>query len=307
MLSVSTELKESLQRLNNTLHNLYPFEQLSKLELRERLQEYGQFLTLSKLSTTDVACWFEGGQLVGIDGSTNSIQGKGVRRIQLFQALAKSTTGQEEWLADLETSLVPRAEDFRTSVSLMPLLELTLARRVLELWSPKLLLMDGSLLYFFQEDEPQCEELRELFLAADGSIVGVGEEMATDALARKVCPEGTMFTDADLLCGLLDEGEAFLWGEDFYKSYGLWRAAARFTSSPEPVVVDGFLGEEVPELLSIIYALTPKDGRGIPLWLDIVDQKVRITNVVAEGLIDSLIDVGLRRRLLMTKRSERII
>jgi hypothetical protein len=57
----------------------------------------------------------------------------------------------------------------------------------------------------------------------------------------------------------------------------------------------------------LVYSLTPEQGRGIPFWLDIVDNQVRVTNPLVETMVEQYIDADLRHRLLAVKRSDRMI
>jgi hypothetical protein len=65
--------------------------------------------------------------------------------------------------------------------------------------------------------------------------------------------------------------------------------------------------KEQLDLIRLVYTLTPRQGRGIPYWLDIVDNQVRVTNALMQTMVEEYIDEDLRRRLLVTKRDERII
>jgi hypothetical protein len=60
------------------------------------------------------------------------------------------------------------------------------------------------------------------------------------------------------------------------------------------------------QLANLVYTLTPEDSRGIPIWLDIVDEQVKITNKMMEALVDSYLDPKLKQRLFYSKRNERI-
>jgi hypothetical protein len=79
--------------------------------------------------------------------------------------------------------------------------------------------------------------------------------------------------------------------------------------SPDPIGVDGLMEqkEHKYELLKLIYSLTPEQGRGIPFWLDIVDNQVRVTDALVQTMIEQYIDPDLRHRLFDAKRKQRII
>ena len=61
------------------------------------------------------------------------------------------------------------------------------------------------------------------------------------------------------------------------------------TRSPKPIGIDLLEEQQIylNEVANLVYTLTPKDGRGIPLWLDIIDKSVRISDKVMEGLLST--------------------
>jgi hypothetical protein len=83
----------------------------------------------------------------------------------------------------------------------------------------------------------------------------------------------------------------------------------RASKSPQPIGVDGLEAQREArlELLRLVYTLSPEQGRGIPFWLDIVDNQVRVTDALVESLVEQYIDPDLRHRLLLSKRSERVV
>ncbi len=52
--------------------------------------------------------------------------------------------------------------------------------------------------------------------------------------------------------------------------------------------------EYLEEMARLVLSLTPEDGRGVPLWIDIVDAEVRIPNQMIRGLLES----NLNREIL---------
>ena len=81
----------------------------------------------------------------------------------------------------------------------------------------------------------------------------------------------------------------------------------RLSRDPHPIALDRLKEqqEHLYDTACLLYSLTSKDGRGIPLWLDIVDREVRITDRMMESLVDCYIDEDLRYRLLRAKRENR--
>ena len=62
----------------------------------------------------------------------------------------------------------------------------------------------------------------------------------------------------------------------------------RASVDPKPIGID-LLEEQqgyLKEVVDLVYTLTPSDGRGILLWLDIIDENVRISDEVMKGLLN---------------------
>jgi len=55
--------------------------------------------------------------------------------------------------------------------------------------------------------------------------------------------------------------------------------------------------------IDYLYTLSPADGRGIPIWLDLVDREVRLTDVELEAYTE-LLDPQVRR-VFHSKRDAR--
>ena len=58
---------------------------------------------------------------------------------------------------------------------------------------------------------------------------------------------------------------------------------------PKPIGIDLMEEQQVylNQVGNLILTLTPRDGRGIPLWLDIIDKNVRISDTVMKGLLST--------------------
>ena len=61
-----------------------------------------------------------------------------------------------------------------------------------------------------------------------------------------------------------------------------------------------------PLVIDYLFTLTPPTGRGIPIWIDMVDQAVRLTDHELETLVGAHIDRGVFEMLLAAKRAARV-
>lgn len=317
MLSVSEELKQKLKKLNQSLRQAYTLSNLDEQVIRERLERIGIFHEIGKRPEVNWDEWLEGRTLIGVDGSVNSTKGSTMRSLSVFQALAKGTKGEEKWLADVYTPLLEEVEEEEGRLAreakkrgaILSKLEMQVAMEAMKEWRPKAILLDGSLYHFHIDDEETWKELVSMALDLDVLLIGVSEEISSRGLVRSYFPEFPAWSDRDLLYGILNVGEAFAWEEWSKPGTQLWKMAFRASKSPLPIGVDGLLAQQnrALELVQLVYTLTPEQGRGIPYWLDIVDNQVRVTDALVDMMVNQYIDTELRYRLMMNKRSERVI
>ncbi|GGE21994.1 hypothetical protein GCM10011571_25120 [Marinithermofilum abyssi] len=317
MLPVSEALKRKFAETNRELRLLYPEEELRKEWIREQLEEYGTFYPMEKWPADRLTAWLDGRVMAGVDGSVNSTPGTDPHTLSVFQALAKGTHGEECWEADLYTPLLDRegtdpvegrlAREAKRRGTLLAGLELKVAKEAIIRWRPRVIMMDGSLLHYLIDDPQGWEELAELALARGVLLVGISEEIGTRGLARLLFPQRENYSDRDVLFGVLQPGEAYESEAMQLTGTGLWKAVMCSSRSPQPVGIDGLLSQaaERENLLNLIHTMTPAQGRGIPLWLDIVDKEVRVTDPLVRAMVEQFIDPDLRHRLLVPKRSER--
>lgn len=317
MLPVSNELKEKLINLNDSLKQSFPLEAFNRQVVRSRLEQLGTFHKIQKWDSRDLEQWLLGRSVVGVDGSVNSTKGIPAKALSVFQALALGTRGEEKWAADIYTPLLNEEEDeerqtareAKKRASLLSALEMRLTREILPEWHPHVVLMDGSLLHFFIDNPDDWQQVAESAQREGTNIVGVSEEIGTSRIAKKLYPEYPAWSDGDLLYGVLGIGEAFEWDDWSPSGSDMWRVAFRPSISPQPICVDGLFAQKKERfnLLQLVYSLTPEQGRGIPFWLDIIDNQVRVTDSLVQMMVDQYIDLDLRQRLFTPKRRDRMI
>ncbi|TCS94320.1 DNA double-strand break repair nuclease NurA [Hazenella coriacea] len=317
MLPVSEELKKKLKKLNESLRQLYPTTILNEQEIRRNMSEIGTFYSFSKWENDESKHWMNGRTLVGVDGSVNSTKGSQMRTLSVFQALAKGTLGEEAWLADVYTPLLNQeienlgeaAREAQKRGALLSQLEMGVAEKAIQDWNPRAIMMDGSLLHFYIDDSETWMKLAKYAEEQDVYLIGVSEEISTHGLVRRLYPDYPSWSDRDLLYGVLQVGEAFEWREWSPSGSQMWKMAFRPSLNPLPIGLDGLESqrEHCFDLIKLTYSLTPEQGRGIPFWLDIVDNQVRVTDPLVQTMVEQYIDPDLRYRLLEPKRNERII
>lgn len=315
VLPVSEELKHKLRTLNRELRRMYPPDDFRFETLRRRLEDVGTFFPVEKWSEGELKSWLGEGLLIGVDGSVNSTPGTHPHTLSIFQALAKGTRGEEHWEAEVYTPLLEPEEEMEGGAArgaqrrgtILSGLELRAALEAVRKWSPRVVMMDGSLRHFMIDDAEGWNRLKEAAEQSGVLLVGVSEEIGTKGLARELFSDRPTWSDRDILYGVLHQGEAYAWEGWNSSDTGLWKVVIRSSGSPQPVGIDGLISqwEHREGLIRLCRTLAPDAGRGIPLWLDIVDAEVRVTDPLIKAMVEEYLDPDLLHRLLLPKRSER--
>ncbi|MFD1427978.1 hypothetical protein JOD24_002196 [Kroppenstedtia sanguinis] len=319
LLLLSEVLKQKLEETNRDLRRVYPPDVFNRDQIRERLQSIGHMDLAGRWDGEQLKKWLGQETLVGVDGSVNTTPGTHPHTLSVFQALAKGTRGEEKWSADLYTPLLEKEEEegeegqlareAKHRGRLLAGLEIQVALYAIRNWTPRVVMMDGSLLHFLIDHAEGWDELVEVAEQAGVLLVGVTEEIGTKSLARALFPEQGNYSDREILFGVMKPGEAYISPEMDPAGTGLWKTVLSPAKHPQPVGVDGLLSQSDAreDLVRLVHTLTPAQGRGIPLWLDIVDQEVRVTDALVQAMVEQYIDPDLRHRLLVPKRSDRIL
>lgn len=298
-------------------------------ERRQRAQQKGVFANLSKLSVEEIASFFQGMPLVGVDGSLVNYGASYPYVLTFFRALAHTTSssGSREriWEQEVFAPLLPRyqgkiaehigrGQDAEEALAhlrwgILATLEAKVAVQALKA-EPRLLVLDGGFARLKNHAPEIWNSLKDEVLEREVLMVGVTEEIATCALAQTFSPAGEsdsprVVGDREILFGLLEPGEIY----QLYEGEGgeKGRFYVRFARHPQVVAVDYLKaqGNEVKTALNFLYSITPSYGRGIPLWLDVVDAEVRLTREEAEAMIATCLDPAVAEVFLRPLRANR--
>lgn len=312
MWNVSPELMERLRDVGEQLGQRYR-QRGERDKVRQKLTTiYGNIRRLSPYSSSALAKWTQGRPLVAVDGSVNSTGGTPPHTVVLFQALAKSSHGAEHWAADVRTPLLEEGDlwakdEGRWRSRVLAKLELAVARKAVEAERPRAVFMDGSLFHYHLDAPDEWAALKAAVLEQDVLLIGVSEEIGTTDVAR-ACMEGGAHgrTDREVLYGVLEPGECF-WVDNLGRKQGFRTVFARTSRHPQCIGIDLLIEQrlEAADAVRLVMTLTPPEGRGIPLWLDIVDRDVRLTDKLVEALVDQYLDPAVKRLVLSPKRRER--
>jgi hypothetical protein len=331
-LSINKELKNQLESVNLQLREVYNSLRIpGKQELRHHVvKRVGKIGNLGKLSKEQLRERVEGRPIVGVDGSINQTSGPYPHYVALLQALAKSTIGgYEQWKVDTHVPLLKierqnleslKAErkdipltvlDSRRRDEKLAALELAVALQSARELRPLLIMVDGPLRRYQTRAPELWSEFVQFVVAEEILVVGVIEEIGTYLLSealKEFFPGLEGQYDRELLFGLLDCGEYLAIDEDKSNRGDLRICFLRPAQNPQAIGID-MLSQQFDQfdfVVNLLYTLTPRDGRGIPIWLDLVDSQVRISPGMLDLLIDTCLDEELKRKLFLPKRRERI-
>ncbi|HHV19353.1 MAG TPA: DNA double-strand break repair nuclease NurA [Thermoanaerobacterales bacterium] len=300
MLELNMDLKNKFEEAAKAMQ-LRLRQKPSTQVLRNMILEkgIGSFNQCERLNYQELSNIVEKGGIVGVDGSTNNTGGPYPYLLTLQQALAK-VCNQEKGHVTITDAFSPLTmiasmgeEEYREFVKEnLACLEVKAAIAAFEQYSPRVILLDGSLVRYKIEAAPLWEKLKNRALSQNTILVGIVEGISTgvisECLKDRLPKSGYPASDWEILFGLLQVGEMLEIAPGLFKE-GFRTCFLRSSVDPKPIGID--LPEEqqvyLTEVANLVFTLTPRDGRGIPLWLDIIDKNVRISDTIMEGLLST--------------------
>lgn len=306
--------KVKLSEINERLKG--QVERVSKREVESIINDFSNKFKLKRLSDEDIKKVTKGFGIIGVDGSINNFGGLYPHYISIVQALAKSTLNESYFLQDVYAPLFEEEDgqlkDEQRRRSRMSRLELEAASYAVDNFKSDIILLDGSLMHYGIDCPIEWQDLKEKAIKKGKILIGVAEEVKTKDIAEKIRERlsfSSVVYDREVLFGLLNEGEVLeiteIKTEKTQK--GIKTLYGRFSKDPQVIGLD-FLEEQFEEAvkyLDLLYTLTPREGRGIPLWLDIVDKDVKVTDDMVKALVETYIDRDIRERFFNPKRNKR--
>ena len=317
------EIIELIKELNIAFQDHYrTFNELSKKDWIKIMDRIGRRYLVKEMEKSDLRDIKEKGGILFTDASSNHYGGAYPHFISLFRGVSISTENMDSYTTKtdaliplLERPLLSNMEESRKKEDRkLAAIEIEVTLEALKEKNPKILLMDGSLIRFAILQPRLWEELKKTVLEKEIILAGVIEEIKTSILYEQL-PEDMKyhmgeFYDREALFNQLEYKEAFeIHGmKEGKENYGFFSAFIRSSMDPNVIGVDLLTEqkEEMQKVLSLIIALTDKNGRGIPLLLDYVDKDSRITNKMIEELLGMYLEPKFYEKLFHSQRSKRI-
>lgn len=329
MYNINEILKDEIQLVNKKISQKYKnILSIDRDNFRELInRQVGSIISMDKLSIDRLKEYEAKGGIVGIDGSVNKKGGSYPHYIELFQAMAKSTiksqeaifkayvlspvldqpSREENPLEDVESIL---AEE---SKKVLSRIEVEVALESIEKHKPYAIIMDGSLIRYYIYSKEEWLKLREKCEDKGIILVGVIEDIKTwmvgETLEENGFIENRKIYDKELLFGKLNMGEAIeiddqvnTKGESGYSSMFM-----RTSLDPNIIGMDilDSQKEHIGEMANLVYTLTPENSRGIPLWLDLIDKEVKISDKLIESLMETYLDRDIYEKFFKAARTKR--
>ena len=327
MFDLNKGLKEKVTNISSALENKYKdIFILDKPQLRNFIEDnVGHISKMDKLGKETLIKYQEQGGIVGVDGSNNKVGGAFPHYIEIYQALAKSTWIKDEQLfkTDIYTPLLPdtsenlledqenKSEDNKDKR--LATLEVEAAIESIDRFKPFAIMMDGGLIRYnicaydkWMELKTRCEEEGIILF---GVIKDIKTSIIGDIIMEKNKEISMQIYDREILFGILNYGEMILIQENANKKESEGYASIFLRSSLQPTVVGMDIidsqRKHLIEMANLVFTLTPENSRGVPLWLDIVDQEVKLTDQMTRNLLETHMDRGIYERLFISERAKR--
>lgn len=306
------ELEEKLLNINENLKDKYsPYFNRNKEEFKEKLKSLGSFFKINKLEKNSLK---NIGDIVGVDGSVNRVGGAYPHYIEIFQGLAKSTDGKETLINKIYTpTLESEYKDENTRDKFLAKIEVEVAIDFIEKYNPKIIMMDGGFIRYKINCKQDFTKLRELCEMKNIILFGVIKDIKTNIISRALDFDSSVY-DREILFNRFEIGELFIVNDDVNRKYleegdGFASAFLRSSSFPGVIGIDilDFQEDKLLKVSELIYSLTPEHSRGVPIWLDIVDKDVKITDEMIRTLLESFLDRDIYERFFISERDKRTI
>ncbi len=325
--SINDGLKDKVQNLNMVLTEKYKeVLNLKRGDIRKFISEnVGTIKTMKKLDQDLLLNYEKMGGIVGVDGSNNKIGGAYPHFVEVYQALAKSTKMDHEplFLTDLYSPLyteeienplenTERIIEEKRNIKLSTL-EVEVAIESIKKYKPYAILMDGGLIRYNIYAYDKWLELRSICEEEGIILVGVIKDIKTsiigDTMKERDRNMEQVFYDRELLFGQLDYGEMIQIFDEVNKKGNQGYSSVFLRSSLQPSVVGMDIldtqRKHLEEMANLVFTLTPENSRGVPLWLDIVDKEVKISDDIMRALMERYLDRDVYERFFVSERDKR--
>lgn len=330
MININEGLKDKVTYLNKVLLDKYKdVLSLDRSFFRKFIGEnVGPITKLEKLTKEELSYLAEKGGILGVDGSNNRMGGAYPHFVEIYQGLAKSTIYKDKpiYKTDFYTPLYIEREDSPLEDGMegeesirkrkLSAIEVEAALEGIRELKPYAVIMDGSLIRYDIECFDRWMELRKECEDRNIILIGVIKDIKTSIIGDLLMADKSLevkecFYDRELLYGFLEYGEIIpIYGEVTKKTAeGFSSLFMRSSQAPTVIGMDILDSQKshLEEMARLVFSLTPEDGRGVPLWIDIVDSEVKIPDQMIRGLLESYLDREILEMFFISERDKRTL
>lgn len=330
MININEGLKDKVTYLNKVLLDKYKdVLSLDRSFFRKFIGEnVGPITKLEKLTKEELSYLAEKGGILGVDGSNNRMGGAYPHFVEIYQGLAKSTIYKDKpiYKTDFYTPLYIEREDSPLEDGMegeesirkrkLSAIEVEAALEGIRELKPYAVIMDGSLIRYDIECFDRWMELRKECEDRNIILIGVIKDIKTSIIGDLLMADKSLevkecFYDRELLYGFLEYGEIIpIYGEATKKTAeGFSSLFMRSSQAPTVIGMDILDSQKshLEEMARLVLSLTPEDGRGVPLWIDIVDSEVKIPDQMIRGLLESYLDREILEMFFISERDKRTL
>ena len=322
--SLNEESKDKLKEVNQKMLVKYSGVTRNKVTLRAFIENnIGHVFMSQKMTIKDLKDIESKGGVSGVDGSTNRIGGSYPHYIEIYQGLAKNTKDRKNplFLSEVYTPLIVDKSEVQIEEEegqeekniKLATIEVEVAIQSIKKHKPYLLMMDGGLIRYniyagskWLELVSLCEEKNIILI---GLIKDIKTSVIGEALKNKYKDISGDLYDRELLFGLLEYGEVIEINEDVNKKEPQGYASAFIRSSLQPLAIGIDIIESqkkhLKEMASLVLTLTPENSRGVPLWLDIIDKEVKVSDDMIKALMERYLERDIYERFFVSERDKR--
>jgi len=326
MFKIDDNLKNSVSNLSKHLEQKYGnIIHKNKDELRLFIQDnIGQIISMEKLDKNILNDFQKHGGIVGVDGSNNKIGGAFPHYVEMYQAMAKCTGSNDDIIqADIYTPLmaeqstnslesIDKYNEDNRNIKLANL-EVEVALKSIDEFKPYAIIMDGGLIRYNIYASDTWNKLRMRCEEENIRLVGVIKDIKTSIIGTTLLEKNSdykdLFYDKEALFGVLKYGEMIQINDDVNKKEKEGYSSIFLRSSLAPTVIGMDIIDSqrmyLEEMGRLIFTLTPENSRGVPLWLDIVDKEVKISDDIMRGLLERYMDREIYERFFVSERDRR--
>lgn len=295
------EIEEIFKSFNDRL--LDKHKRMKNEVTKEKLSALGEFFMSRHLTDEEMESFLPKG-IAAVDGSNNSYGGADPNIIHFLRACYIPDMNRE--MVEEVRILSPLVDVEISPKSELSKLEVIAAKKGLEKYDSKALLMDGGLIRYIADAEDEYNELLQLVKERDTLFMGVIEDMKSRSVAKKLGIDGF---DRELFFGKLAPGEAFFLYDEFNlkKESAISTIYLRPGNDPMAISIDfPSVSVDKRELITnLVRTLTPDMSRGIPFVLDIVDKYAKVTDKDMQYFIKKYISEDVKRLYLDEARQKR--